>query len=63
MAKQCKICGKTPVTGNKVSHSNRKTKTRNFPNLQKVRARFEGKVQRVTVCSRCIRSGWIQKAA
>ncbi|MBI5300135.1 MAG: 50S ribosomal protein L28 [Deltaproteobacteria bacterium] len=63
MAKQCKICGKKPVTGNKVSHSNHKTKTRNYPNLQKVRAFFEGKMQHVKVCSRCIRSGFIQKAA
>lgn len=63
MAKQCKICGKKPVTGHKVSHSNIKTKTRNFPNLQKIRVFFAGKVQRLVVCSRCIRSGWVQKAA
>lgn len=63
MAKQCKICGKKPVTGHKVSHSNIKTKTRNFPNLQKVHAFFSGKPQRIMVCSRCIRSGFVQKAA
>lgn len=63
MARQCKICGKKPVTGHKVSHSNIKTKIRNYPNLQKVRGLFAGKVQRLLVCSRCIRSGLVQKAA
>lgn len=63
MACACKICGKKPVTGNKVSHSNRKTKTRNYPNLQKVRALHEGRVRHLFVCTRCIRSGFIQKAA
>lgn len=34
MAKICMITGKKPMTGNKVSHSNRKSKTRQMPNLQ-----------------------------
>lgn len=34
MAKICEITGKTMVTGNKVSHSNVKTKRRFYPNLQ-----------------------------
>ncbi|MDO8527049.1 MAG: 50S ribosomal protein L28 [Deltaproteobacteria bacterium] len=63
MAKQCEICGKKPRTGNKVSHSNIKTKTRNFPNLQRVKALFQGKVQRIRACTRCIRSGFVKKAA
>lgn len=37
MAKVCEITGKRPVTGNKVSHSNIKTKRRFNPNLQKKR--------------------------
>lgn len=35
MARQCKITGKRPLTGNKVSHANNKTKRRQFPNLKK----------------------------
>ncbi len=35
MAKVCAITGKRPLTGNNVSHSNRKTKRRQMPNLQK----------------------------
>ena len=34
MSRICQITGKVPVTGNKVSHSNIKTKRRFLPNLQ-----------------------------
>ncbi len=34
MARVCQVTGKKPVTGNKVSHSNIKTKRRFLPNLQ-----------------------------
>jgi large subunit ribosomal protein L28 len=37
MARVCQITGKVPVGGNKVSHSNIKTKRRFLPNLQKKR--------------------------
>ena len=35
MARECQLTGKKPLTGNKVSHSNMKTKRRFLPNLQK----------------------------
>ena len=34
MARTCAVTKKKPLVGNKVSHSNRKTKTRFLPNLQ-----------------------------
>lgn len=34
MARVCAVTKKKPLVGNKVSHSNRKTKTRFLPNLQ-----------------------------
>ena len=34
MARVCQLTGKRPITGNKVSHSNIKTKRRFLPNLQ-----------------------------
>ncbi len=37
MSKVCQLTGKRPITGNNVSHSNRKTKRRFLPNLQKKR--------------------------
>ncbi|MEO5905719.1 MAG: 50S ribosomal protein L28 [Saprospiraceae bacterium] len=35
MSRQCQLTGKKPMVGNKVSHSNMKTKRRFLPNLQK----------------------------
>ena len=37
MSKVCQLTGKRPIVGNHVSHSNRKTKRRFLPNLQKKR--------------------------
>ncbi len=37
MSKVCQLTGKRPIVGNHVSHSNRKTKRRFEPNLQKKR--------------------------
>ena len=63
MAKVCDICGKGPATGNNVSHAHNKTRRRWLPNLQTVRALINGVVKRVKVCTNCIRSGKVQKAA
>lgn len=37
MSRVCELTGKRPITGNSVSHSNRKTKRRFLPNLFKKR--------------------------
>ena len=63
MARRCDICGKGPLVGNRVSHAHNLTKRRWLPNLQKVRALVDGRVQRLRVCTRCIRSGKVVKAA
>lgn len=62
MARSCDICQKGKQTGNRVSHANNKTKRVFMPNLQKVRAVINGAHRRVLVCTRCLRSGFIQKA-
>ncbi len=62
MARMCEVCGKKPVFGNNVSHAHNVTSRRWLPNLQKVRAVVDGGVKRIKVCTRCIRSGKIQKA-
>ncbi|MDR3177078.1 MAG: 50S ribosomal protein L28 [Desulfovibrio sp.] len=62
MARKCENCGKTPQTGNLVSHSNIKTKRRFNPNLQSVRHQDpDGSVRRMLLCTRCIRSGAVVK--
>ncbi|MEK7773292.1 MAG: 50S ribosomal protein L28 [Deltaproteobacteria bacterium] len=63
MAATCEVCGKGPVYGNNVSHANNKTRRRWNPNLQKVRAVLRGGVKKIRVCSRCLRSGAVTKAA
>ncbi|MDY7033404.1 MAG: 50S ribosomal protein L28 [Thermodesulfobacteriota bacterium] len=61
MARVCEICGKGPLVGNNVSHANNKTRRRWNPNIQKVRTVRNGSVQRINVCTRCIRSELISK--
>ena len=61
MANVCETCGKSRLVGNRVSHSNIKTKRVQRPNLQRVRAIIDGTPRRVRVCTRCLRSGRIQK--
>ena len=61
MGRECDICGKKPQVGNKVSHSNIKTKTRWLPNLKSVKALFQGRCQKITACTQCIKSGKVVK--
>ncbi len=63
MAKRCEICGRGPVHGNRVSHAHNVTRRRWNVNLQRVRAVVNGVHKRIRVCSACIRSGRVQKAA
>jgi len=61
MAK-CFVCGKQRMAGQNVSHANNVTKRVFKPNLQTVRARVDGRPKQVTVCTRCLRGGKIEKA-
>ena len=63
MAKVCEICGKTPAVGRQKSHANNVSPRRFEPNLQRVRALVGGGTQRIRVCTRCLRSGKVTKAA
>ena len=49
MARVCKITGKKPLVGHNVSHSNRKTKMRQQPNLRTKRIFDETKGVWVTL--------------
>ncbi|MDX1583344.1 MAG: 50S ribosomal protein L28 [Thermoanaerobaculia bacterium] len=62
MARKCEVCGKKPAYGKNVSHAHNVTSRRWLPNLQNIRAMVNGGVRRIRVCTRCIRSGKIQKA-
>lgn len=62
MSRKCEICGKGQVSGNNVSHSNRHTRRKWNANIQTVRINDNGTVRRANVCTRCIRSGKINRA-
>jgi large subunit ribosomal protein L28 len=63
MAKVCHTCGKRPGFGQSRSHSMVATKRRFDPNLQKVRIIENGSPVRTYVCTRCLKSNKVTKAA
>jgi large subunit ribosomal protein L28 len=63
MARVCDICGRKPVSGNNISHAHNLTRRRWLLNLQHVRARVSGRTVRMTVCTSCIKSNRVVKAA
>ena len=58
MSRRCELTGKAVLTGNKVSHSNRKTRTRFLPNLLQVTLISDalGRAVRLRVAAAALRS-------
>ena len=76
MPRECQYCGKKTAVGNNVTRRGLakakggvgrrvtgRTKRKFEPNLQKVRAVVDGSVKRVRICTRCLKSGKVQKPA
>ncbi len=63
MARVCDVCGKGPQFGHRVSHAHNVTGRRWNVNLQTVRAIINGAAKRIRVCTSCLRSGKVHKAA
>jgi len=63
MAKRCELCGKGPVVGRQHSHANNVSARRFEPNIQSVKAIVDGAHKRIRVCTRCLRSNKVVKAA
>ena len=61
MAK-CDICGKGVTFGIKVSHSHRRSNRTWKPNVKRVKAIVNGTPCHVYACSRCLRSGKVERA-
>ncbi|MDL2258261.1 50S ribosomal protein L28 [Eubacteriales bacterium OttesenSCG-928-K08] len=61
MGKFCEVCLKGSMSGNLVSHSNRKTRRSWSPNVQSVRVVVNGTPRRMNVCTRCLRSGKVMR--
>lgn len=63
MSRVCSVCGKGKLSGNTVSHSNRKAPKSYAANLQKISVKNEnGTVSKEYVCARCIKSGKVERA-
>jgi large subunit ribosomal protein L28 len=63
LARSCELCGKKPVFGNQISHAHNVSSRVWRPNIQKVRAIVGKTRRRMKVCTRCLRSGLVVKAA
>ena len=74
MARACQICGKKTTSGGSIARrglpkkkggvglkTTGHTKRKYFPNLQRVRVQGATGPERMTVCTRCIKSRRIQK--
>lgn len=63
---KCVICGKQTSFGKQLSitrsHISKRTTRTVKPNLRTVKALINGEVKRVSVCSKCLRSGKIKRA-
>lgn len=62
MANKCEICGKGPHSGMQISHSHRRSRKSWKPNIQRVRAVVKGSPRKIKVCTRCLKSGRVQRA-
>ena len=62
-ATRCEVCGKGPQSGAQVSHAHNVSAKRRYPNVQRVRAVVNGAPRIIHVCTRCLRSGKVEKAA
>jgi large subunit ribosomal protein L28 len=56
VATKCEICGKTKSFGHNVSFSKRRTNRDFKPNVQHKRIVIDGRLRRVNICTRCIRT-------
>lgn len=74
MAKRCEICGKGPVAGRCIQRRGltkkkggvgRKitgiTARRFLPNLIFIKASINGSIKRIRICTKCLKSGKVQK--
>lgn len=62
MSKRCEICDKKRVFGNQVSFSHRKSRRSWSPNIQRVKAVVNGATRKMNVCTKCLKSGKVERA-
>lgn len=62
LSRRCEICNKGVVSGSQYSHSHRQSKRTWAPNLKRVKAIVKGSPKTIHVCTRCLRSGKVERA-
>lgn len=62
MSRRCEYCNKGVTSGISYSHSHRQNLRTWAPNIKRVRAIVNGTPKRVYVCTRCLRSGKVERA-
>jgi large subunit ribosomal protein L28 len=62
LANRCDICGKETQFGKNVSHSHKKSNKQFKANIQKVKAKVNGEVKTLKVCTSCIKANKVVKA-
>ena len=62
MSRRCDVCGKGSLFGSAISHAHNVSNRRWQPNLQRVRVVIDGVPKKLNVCTRCLRSDFVQKA-
>ncbi|HBG02080.1 MAG TPA: 50S ribosomal protein L28 [Firmicutes bacterium] len=62
MARRCVICDKGTIFGNLRSHAENKNRRNWKPNLQKARIVLNGSPRRAYVCTRCLKSGKVERS-
>jgi len=63
VARSCDICGKAPAHGRQVSHAHNVSSRVWYPNVQRLKVIVGKTRRRLRVCTRCLRSGRVVKAA
>ncbi len=53
---KCEVCGKVAGFGHNVSHSKHKTNRRFLPNIHPATVTVNGKLKRLNLCTRCLRT-------
>ena len=61
MAK-CFYCDKSVHFGNNVSHSHRRSNRIMKSNIKRVKAKVDGSPKTIYVCTKCLRSGKVERA-
>ncbi|MDO5048021.1 MAG: 50S ribosomal protein L28 [Anaerococcus sp.] len=62
MARTCDICGKGTKTGYNVTFSHRQINRTFKANVHKVKALVDGTPKTINVCTKCLKSGKVEKA-